>query len=67
MMATFEVYIAFEVKYNGELDYYSIVGLKHFAKKEVVKKQNKKLVVLLHPNKNKCVEADKAFKLVFLA
>ncbi|KAK7299865.1 hypothetical protein RJT34_10693 [Clitoria ternatea] len=64
MVATFEVYIASEVKHNGELDYYSILGLKPFADKEAVKKQYKKLAVLLHPDKNKCVGADGAFKLV---
>ncbi|KAL9316799.1 hypothetical protein ACSQ67_017800 [Phaseolus vulgaris] len=64
MVATFEVYIASEVKHNGELDYYSILGLKPFADKEAVKKQYKKLAVLLHPDKNKCVGADEAFKLV---
>nr|KYP73532.1 Chaperone protein dnaJ 49 [Cajanus cajan] len=64
MVATFDVYIASEVKHNGELDYYSILGLKPFADKEAVKKQYKKLAVLLHPDKNKCVGADEAFKLV---
>ncbi|XP_061361137.1 uncharacterized protein LOC133305043 [Gastrolobium bilobum] len=64
MVATFEVYIASEVKHNGELDYYSILGLKPSADKEAVKKQYKKMAVLLHPDKNKCVGADGAFKLV---
>ncbi|XP_027331773.1 uncharacterized protein LOC113847102 [Abrus precatorius] len=64
MVATFEVYIASEVKHNGELDYYSILGLKPSADKEAVKKQYKKLAVLLHPDKNKCMGADGAFKLV---
>ncbi|KAK7320280.1 hypothetical protein VNO77_29613 [Canavalia gladiata] len=64
MVATFEVYIASEVKHNGELDFYSILGLKPSADKEAVKKQYKKLAVLLHPDKNKCVGADGAFKLV---
>ena len=64
MVATFEVYVASEVKHNGDLDYYSILGLKPFADKEAVKKQYKKLAVLLHPDKNKCVGADEAFKLI---
>ncbi|KAJ7964705.1 DnaJ domain containing protein [Quillaja saponaria] len=64
MVATFEVYIASEVKCNGEADYYSILGLKPSADKETVKKQYKKMAVLLHPDKNKCVGADGAFKLV---
>ena len=64
MLTTFEVYIASEAKYNGELDYYSILGLKPFADKDAVKKQYKKMAVLLHPDKNKCVGADGAFRLV---
>ncbi|KAK7277025.1 hypothetical protein RIF29_18174 [Crotalaria pallida] len=64
MLATFEVYIASEVTHNGELDYYSILGLKPSADAQAVKRQYKKLAVLLHPDKNKCVGADGAFKLV---
>lgn len=64
MVATFEVYVASEVKFNGEADYYSILGLKPFADKDAVKKQYRKMAVLLHPDKNKCVGADGAFKLV---
>ncbi|KAB1208707.1 Chaperone protein DnaJ [Morella rubra] len=64
MVTTFEVYIASEARYNGELDYYSILGLKPFADKDAVKKQYKKMAVLLHPDKNKSVGADGAFRLV---
>ncbi|KAE9596418.1 hypothetical protein Lal_00048814 [Lupinus albus] len=64
MVATFEVYIASEVTHNGELDYYSILRLKPSADTQAVKRQYKKLAVLLHPDKNKCVGADGAFKLV---
>ncbi|KAK4279111.1 hypothetical protein QN277_016866 [Acacia crassicarpa] len=64
MVATFQVYVASEANYNGELDYYSILGIKPSADKETVRKQYRKLAVLLHPDKNKCVGADGAFKLV---
>lgn len=64
MVATFEVYFASEIKCNGEIDYYSVLGLKPSANKEAVKKQYRKMAVLLHPDKNKCVGADGAFKLV---
>lgn len=64
MLTTFEVYTASEAKCNGEVDYYSILGLKPFADKDAVKKQYKKMAVLLHPDKNKCVGADGAFRLV---
>ncbi|XVF81461.1 hypothetical protein PTKIN_Ptkin15bG0157200 [Pterospermum kingtungense] len=64
MVSTFEVYVASEAKCNGEMDCYSILGLKPSADKETVKKQYRKMAVLLHPDKNKCVGADGAFKLV---
>ncbi|GAV78369.1 DnaJ domain-containing protein/DUF3444 domain-containing protein [Cephalotus follicularis] len=64
MVATFEVYIASEVNCNGEVDYYSVLGLKPSADKDAVKKQYRKMAVLLHPDKNKTVGADGAFKLV---
>ncbi|GLT27445.1 hypothetical protein SLA2020_024420 [Shorea laevis] len=64
MVATFEVYMASETRYGGEIDYYSILGLNPSADREAVKKRYKKMAVLLHPDKNKCVGADGAFKLV---
>ncbi|KAM7270152.1 hypothetical protein ACFE04_029366 [Oxalis oulophora] len=64
MVSTFDVYIASETTYNGEIDYFSVLGLKPFADKDAVKKQYRKMAVLLHPDKNKTVGADGAFKLV---
>ncbi|KAM5580399.1 hypothetical protein ABKV19_009914 [Rosa sericea] len=64
MVATFEVYAATEYRFCGEIDHYSILGLKPTSSKDAVKKQYKKMAVLLHPDKNKCVGADGAFKLV---
>lgn len=64
MVATFEVYEASETRHKGEIDYYSILGLSPSADRDAVKKQYKKKAVLLHPDKNKCVGADGAFKLV---
>ncbi|KAK4792743.1 hypothetical protein SAY86_023178 [Trapa natans] len=64
MVATFEVYTASALRVNGEIDHYSILGLKPAADKHAVKRQYRKLAVLLHPDKNKCVGADGAFKLV---
>ncbi|XP_054820080.1 uncharacterized protein LOC129319072 [Prosopis cineraria] len=64
MVATFEVYVASEIENNAERDYYSILGLKPSADEDSIKKQYRKMAVLLHPDKNKCVGADGAFKLV---
>ncbi|OWM75447.1 hypothetical protein CDL15_Pgr021611 [Punica granatum] len=64
MVATFEVYTASALRVNGEIDHYSILGLKPSADKYAVKRQYRKLAVLLHPDKNKSMGADGAFKLV---
>ncbi|XP_073313782.1 uncharacterized protein [Primulina huaijiensis] len=64
MVATFGVYLAAETKTNGEPDFYSILGMDVTATKSKLKKQYKKLAVLLHPDKNKTVGADGAFRLV---
>ncbi|GAB4859340.1 hypothetical protein Ancab_010803 [Ancistrocladus abbreviatus] len=64
MVATFDIYVASEAKVNGEIDFYSVLGLMPSAGRSLVKKQYKKLAVLLHPDKNKTVGADGAFKLV---
>ncbi|MCD9639150.1 hypothetical protein HAX54_023506 [Datura stramonium] len=64
MVATFGVHIAAETKVNGEFDFYAILGLDTSVDKAKLKKQYKKMAVLLHPDKNKSVGADGAFRLV---
>ncbi|XP_011100575.1 uncharacterized protein LOC105178739 [Sesamum indicum] len=64
MVATFGVYMASEAKINGEPDFYSILGLDPSVDRSKLKKQYKKMAVLLHPDKNKTVGADGAFRLV---
>ncbi|CAN4110178.1 unnamed protein product [Withania somnifera] len=64
MVATFGVHCATEKKVNGELDFYAILGLDTSVDKAKLKKQYKKMAVLLHPDKNKSVGADGAFRLV---
>ncbi|XP_076915175.1 uncharacterized protein LOC143574446 [Bidens hawaiensis] len=63
MVATFEIYAA-TVNMNREVDFYSVLGLDPSADKSILKKRYKKMAVLLHPDKNKTVGADEAFKLV---
>ncbi|KAM7498431.1 hypothetical protein LguiA_022845 [Lonicera macranthoides] len=64
MVATFDIYAASERKINGETDFYTILGLASYAYKVMLKKQYKKMVVMAHPDKNKTVGAEGAFKLV---
>ncbi|KAK1414407.1 hypothetical protein QVD17_30151 [Tagetes erecta] len=64
MVATFEVYAATGSKINGEIDLYAVLGLDPSVARSVLKKQYKKMAVLLHPDQNKAIGANEAFKLV---
>ncbi|CAN6464702.1 unnamed protein product [Victoria cruziana] len=64
MLATFDVYAAAEKKVNGETDWYEILCVNAMADDETVKKQYRKLALMLHPDKNKSVGAEGAFKFI---
>ncbi|KAG8081733.1 hypothetical protein GUJ93_ZPchr0014g47299 [Zizania palustris] len=64
MVSTLEVHLAAESKIDGESDWYRILSLSAFADEEEVKKQYRKLALQLHPDKNKSVGAEQAFKLL---
>ncbi|KAL0355095.1 UNVERIFIED_CONTAM: DnaJsubfamily B member 1 [Sesamum radiatum] len=59
-----DVYVAHEKKINGEADYYGIFGVDPFVEEEVLKKQYKRMALSLHPDKNKSVGAEGAFKIL---
>ncbi|KAK2983665.1 hypothetical protein RJ640_023199 [Escallonia rubra] len=64
MVTTLDVYISAENKVSGEVDWYGVLGVNPSADDETVKKQYRKLALTLHPDKNKSVGADGAFKLL---
>ena len=64
MLATLDVYIAAENKINGEADWYGILGADPQADDETVRKHYRKLALMLHPDKNKSIGADGAFKCI---
>ncbi|XP_039060686.1 uncharacterized protein LOC120204724 [Hibiscus syriacus] len=64
MIATLNVYIAAENKINGEADWYGILDVNPLADDEAVRKQYRKLALMLHPDKNKSIGAEGAFKLI---
>ncbi|XXG49836.1 hypothetical protein AAC387_Pa02g3900 [Persea americana] len=64
MLATFEIYLASENKISGETDWYAILGVNATADDDTVKKQYRKLALTLHPDKNKSIGAEGAFKLL---
>ncbi|KAI4337954.1 hypothetical protein L6164_016315 [Bauhinia variegata] len=63
-LTTLDVYIAAENKVSGEMDWYGILGVNPFADDDTVRKQYRKLALTLHPDKNKSLGAEGAFKLV---
>ncbi|KAE9592639.1 putative DnaJ domain-containing protein [Lupinus albus] len=64
MLATLDVHISSENKINGETDWYGILGANPLADEDTVRKHYRKLALMLHPDKNKSVGADGAFKLI---
>ncbi|XP_059633521.1 uncharacterized protein LOC132276209 [Cornus florida] len=64
MLATLDVYISAENKINGEADWYGILGVNQLADEETVRKQYRKLALMLHPDKNKSIGAEGAFKFI---
>ncbi|KAJ8434950.1 hypothetical protein Cgig2_025986 [Carnegiea gigantea] len=52
---------------GNELDWYSILQIEHTADDVLIKKQYRKLALLLHPDKNKFPGAESAFKLIMEA
>ncbi|KAL9248526.1 Chaperone protein DnaJ-like protein [Drosera capensis] len=64
MVATFEVHLSAENKVNGEADWYRVLGTASAADDGTVRKQYRKLALMLHPDKNKSVGAEGAFKLL---
>lgn len=64
MMKTLDVYLAAEKTINGEGNWYGILGLDRVADEDAVRKQFRKLALMLHPDKNKTVGAEGAFKII---
>ena len=62
MLATLGVHIAAENKVNGEGNFYGILGVSPKADDEAIRKQYRKLALMLHPDKNKSIGAEAAFK-----
>ncbi|KAL8140125.1 hypothetical protein V2J09_006146 [Rumex salicifolius] len=64
LLATLDVYISAEKKMNGELDWYGVLGVDPSSDEDTLRKQYRKLALILHPDKNKSFGADGAFKIL---
>ncbi|KAH9613940.1 hypothetical protein KSS87_016152 [Heliosperma pusillum] len=64
LLMTVNVYMSAEKKVNGVSDWYAVLGVDISCDDETLKKQYRKLALILHPDKTKLVGAEGAFKLV---
>ncbi|EPS73083.1 hypothetical protein M569_01674, partial [Genlisea aurea] len=64
LLKTIDVYVSAENKVSGEVDWYGVLEVSPSADEETIRKQYRKLALALHPDKNKSVGADGAFKLI---
>ncbi|KAB2073037.1 hypothetical protein ES319_A07G057600v1 [Gossypium barbadense] len=64
LLATLDMYISADKKINGEVDWYRVLAVQPFADEDTIRKHYRKLALVLHPDKNKSVGADGAFKIL---
>ncbi|XP_058083206.1 uncharacterized protein LOC131231131 isoform X2 [Magnolia sinica] len=65
MLTVCEVHISAELNVCGsEMDWYGILQVEQSADEVSIKKQYRKLALVLHPDKNKFAGAESAFKLI---
>ncbi|XP_023514769.1 uncharacterized protein LOC111778982 [Cucurbita pepo subsp. pepo] len=65
MLMVCDVHCAAEKKLSGnEMDWYGILQIEQTANEATIRKQYRKYALLLHPDKNKFMGAEAAFKLV---
>lgn len=63
-LATLDVYISAEKRTNAEVDWYRVLAVDPMADESTIRKQYRKLALTVHPDRNKSVGADGAFKIV---
>ncbi|KAI3850955.1 hypothetical protein MKX03_036435 [Papaver bracteatum] len=64
MLSTLDVHLSGENKIGDEADWYGILGVNPTADDDTVRKKYRKLALMLHPDKNKSIGAEGAFKLI---
>lgn len=64
LIATLDVYAASELKINGEKNLYALFSVPPSVDDDTLKKQYRKLALLLHPDKNKSIGAEGAFQFI---
>ncbi|KMZ74337.1 hypothetical protein ZOSMA_12G00210 [Zostera marina] len=64
MLTVCDVHCAAAIKINGSEDWYNILQVQPMSDDPTIKKQYRKLALLLHPDKNKFAGSESAFKII---
>lgn len=64
LVANFELHMSAKFRRNGEIDWYRILSVSPSADADTISKQYRKLALLIHPDKNREVGSESAFKLL---
>ncbi|KAJ6840006.1 uncharacterized protein M6B38_312210 [Iris pallida] len=64
MIATLDLYLLSGARSDGEKDWYAILSVNPSSDDETLRKQYRKLALQFHPDKNKSVGAEGAFKII---
>lgn len=64
LLTTLDIYISAEKIMNGEMDWYGVLGVDPATDDDTLRKQYRKLALILHPDRNKSFGADGAFKIL---
>ncbi|KAJ4839064.1 hypothetical protein Tsubulata_040993 [Turnera subulata] len=61
---TLNVHLSAQKRVNGVVDWYSVLGVDPMCDDDTIRKHYRRLLLTLHPDKNKSVGADGAFRLL---
>ncbi|CAK7336728.1 unnamed protein product [Dovyalis caffra] len=64
LLATLDVHLAADNRTNGLVDWYRVLDVEPSADDDTIRRHFRKLALILHPDKNKAVGADGAFKII---
>jgi curved DNA-binding protein CbpA len=64
LLAALDVYMAADNRTNGDVDWYRVLDVEPSADDDTIRRHYRKLALILHPDKNKAIGTDGAFKII---